>query len=510
MSDFDIDDTLPELWWYGALDETETLNIAPGQANLSQLLQAIISGTPGDVKKALGIIAALRPSEMIQPLLQVANGRGVNEITRKRTALYAVGLIGGQPAVHALVDFKPALELKPAWCHAMGLTRTSAALPALMKTLNDGMSIAVWTSSSLHEQYAYGFLARGYTLLSVGRIGDPGAIRSLVEGASREWLATEYHETEENLLSNSSNLGLALLGAGLSAWQEKKKTAMAAAVIVNPSLSIQFMTSMMPDVKRAWMLNLRIGMLRWLAHKNGTGALAACRSIARDNTQALMVALPMLFFEIDRAWLDILAKATKSMVKIERILAFDGWVRAAVKYPDPSFIEWVQLGLKDKDSLVRSAVAASVLMNHLTELEPQVLRFTQSQSTDARISLLPALAEAAFLRPGSQAQSALQQVALNDPDKNVRAMAGEFVHNLEQARIERERLVQDWTMMLDAQYPLHDTRQSTAAAKSSEIPQLQRVISPAQHEQIQHCLFCGKGIPHGAMFCPYCGKNQAG
>ena len=394
---------LPEVKWNTAYRPHVEQPVAQPQAtrtltssDIYGLIQKFVSGTEDQMVEAAGMLIAYKPQEANNLLFQVANGSKTKDSDRRKAAILTLARMTNpntaQATAQGIINLPKAVELNATVCMALGIIRSPVGLPHLYKILRDGIGIAVFNKYSVEQQKVLAIYTRAYALLAIGMIGNRESIAPLVLEVEREFFCQDYSDDSNNALSNSTNIGLAFLGVAASIYGDKRKNARVAACMVDPDVGLSTVLDFPAEAKRGWMLQHRINILKSLCSIHGIEPFKALLPQAKHSFQRLYISLPITQLgNTDSIYVNPMAESTRSSGKIERLLAYDGLIKIYSLSKNPQFESWALAGLNDKDSIVRTATAASLLYNRAGKLMGNALALTQDKSVDVRMSILPPL-----------------------------------------------------------------------------------------------------------------------
>jgi hypothetical protein len=534
---------LPELRWSfdrkkhskrkkGSLLQKETI----ASADLNSLVHRIARGSEEQVGQAArDLLQAGQTQTAIAPLLQIADGSKTKDHFRREAAILVLGRIGGSQAAQGLIRAKKTPEYGPATCYALGCIGDPVALPYLLGLVRDGYPIALNWNLSPQQEKDLSVIAHAYALIAIGLIGDSGALDSLVLDANKEFLSTKYSDSSGNPLTNSSNLGLVIVGSLYDSWKTKRLITRATSIMVHPGTPLSAVIDCPGDTRRMWMYQLRISITKILAGGSGAEPLLKILPRARQVIQRLIAALSALEFDPKSIQcLNLLSEGARSANKEERILAYDGYIKNYVRTHDPAIIPWGLAGLKDSNQVVRGAVASSILFNRAEAWYPQTFELLKSPSVDTRTSLVVPLMLLAA-QNDDQATAMLESVMKNDKDKSMREWIADFWKDLPDLRLlyefengsaSGENGAEDSEIPGTEEPPISFYPQNSPSAIfqqdglkeagiSSQEPfpeEKQPTTIPLEETKIDSrlnifCMLCGFRLPEDALFCPRCGTS---
>jgi hypothetical protein len=465
---------LPEVKWEMAYRPTvekpvEPTPVAPtlSSSELEALAQSYINGSKEKIDESASILVSHKSNRLINMLFQVANGSKTKDVWRRKAAILTIAHMAdssnAQAVSQGLLSIRKSVDMNPSICMALGIIGHPLALPHLYKILRDGIGIVILANYSVEQQNSFAIYTRAYALVAIAMIGNRESMAPLVLDVDRELVCQDYSDDSDNALSNSSNLGLALLGVAASVYANKRKNARAAASMVDPDVGLSTVIEFPAATKMAWMLQHRVSMLKVLCSMHGIEILDDLMPQAKTSLQRLFISLPVTQLGNTKAkYINPMTDSALSSNRIERALAYDGLVKVYAMSNIPELESWVLRGLSDKDSAVRTATAASLLYNKAGKLVQNALAFSQSKSIDERMGVMPPLMHLA-IRGELFAVEALNRVAKTDPDKDLREMAIEFMQNLKKAQDMYSNDVETAEEGIDSEETTHQEASETAS-----------------------------------------------
>jgi len=393
-----------------------------------QWLKIIKGGPTEDRLEAVERFRASKPREAVPELLKLSGGL-TSDPEQRMAAIMALGAIGDASAVSGLLHLKWVTgSLDTAVCCALAQIGNVAAVP-------------YWKDKLTIQP---DFAMRAFAAAGLGRSGQPEAISILVERLPQVGGAlTDAARLLDGNLHGDVKAGPFLLratGSGTATWMHRgvffsrvASAAIGAAMarktllknscaLVDWHLDLSAVMSAPADIGKMWLFHLWLSVLSHLAAQCGIDVLLDSRAKCKSSAQKLIVEIAALRTRPDGAnALAALEHSLQAKDYCERILAYEGWIMLA-RAGQPAAIQRVSAGLKDSDTRVRTAVGSAIVLDAMDELLPDALALAQDASTDVRASMLLPIARLASLGHEG-ALSAIEQLAQQDADKEVREMA---------------------------------------------------------------------------------------